>query len=599
MRTGDGIDMLIGTNFTRSMNGGIRIEGDEVTLYKKVTKLKTNQTTEVNTAAIEELDMDEEFYQELQETVFFSKQDSEKLKARFKPILNKLREQGYIGEEPLKHWRKNGETCRLDIINPDVTIQDKPLKHVTPALEASFQKHVDALLKLGVIRPSKSRHRTMAMMVNSGTTVDPATGKEIKGKERMVFNCRTLNDNTYKDQYSLPGINTLIQRIGTAKIYSKFDLKSGFHQVAMAEDSIEWTAFLVPKGLYEWLVMPFGLKNAPTIFQRKMDECFKGTEEFIAVYIDDILVFSKNEADHEKHLQVMLQICQKKGLVLSPTKMKIAYSEVEFLGAIIGKDKIKLQPHIIKKICDFEEEKLKTKTGLRSFLGILNYARSYIPKLISLLGPLYEKTKPHGDKRMKPSDYEIIREIKRQVETLPDLEIPPEDAYIVIVVDGCMEGWGGVCKWKRRKMDPKKNEKISAYASGKFKTIRSTIDAEINACINSLEKLKIYYLDKREITLRTDCQAIISFYNKTNSNKASRVRWLKFADIITGTGVQINIEHIEGKQNTLADALSRLVNLCFAECTDQAQEVLMKSLNMIEEVLEEGVWSKKERNGLD
>ncbi|KAI3817740.1 hypothetical protein L1987_11538 [Smallanthus sonchifolius] len=355
MRTGDGIDMLIGTNFTRSMNGGIRIEGDEVTLYKKVTRLKTNQTTEVNTAAIEELDMDEEFYQELQETVFFSKQDSEKLKSR------------------------------LDIINPDVTIEDKPLKHVTPALEASFQKHVDALLKLGVIRPSKSRHRTMAMMVNSGTTVDPATGKEIKGKERMVFNYRTLNDNTYKDQYSLPGINTLIQRIGTAKIYSKFDLKSGFHQVAMAEDSIEWTTFLVPKGLYEWLVMPFGLKNAPAIFQRKMDECFKGTEEFIAVYIYDILVFSKNEADHEKHLQVMLQICKKKGLVLSPTKMKIACSEVEFLGAIIGKDRIKLQPHIIKKICDFKEEKLKTKTGLRSFIGILNYARSYIPKLSSLI----------------------------------------------------------------------------------------------------------------------------------------------------------------------------------------------------------------------
>ncbi|KAI3762449.1 hypothetical protein L1987_52879 [Smallanthus sonchifolius] len=175
MITGDYIDMLIGTNFTRSMNGGIRIEGDEVTLYKKVTRLKANQTTEVNMTAIEELDMDEEFYQELQETVFFSKQDSEKLKARFKPILKELREQGYIGEEPLKHWRKNGETCRLDIINPDVTIQDKPLKHVTPALEASFQKHVDALLKLGVIRPSKSKHRTMAMMVNSGTTVDPAT----------------------------------------------------------------------------------------------------------------------------------------------------------------------------------------------------------------------------------------------------------------------------------------------------------------------------------------------------------------------------------------------------------------------------------------
>ena len=86
--------------------------------------------------------------------MFFSKEDAEKLKERFKPILARLKEQGYIGEEPLKYWAKNSEPSKLDIINPDITIQDKPLKHVTPAMEASFKKHIDALLKLGVIRPS-------------------------------------------------------------------------------------------------------------------------------------------------------------------------------------------------------------------------------------------------------------------------------------------------------------------------------------------------------------------------------------------------------------------------------------------------------------
>ncbi|GJT90666.1 hypothetical protein Tco_1079511 [Tanacetum coccineum] len=105
-------------------------------------------------------------------------------------------------------------------------------------MEDSFRKHVDSLLKIGVIRPSKSRHRTMAMIVNSGTTIDPVMGSEVKGKERMVFNYKSLNDNTYKDQYSLPGINTIIKRIGGAKIFSKFDLKSGFHQVAVDEESI-------------------------------------------------------------------------------------------------------------------------------------------------------------------------------------------------------------------------------------------------------------------------------------------------------------------------------------------------------------------------
>ncbi|GKE19980.1 putative polyprotein, partial [Tanacetum coccineum] len=176
--------------------------------------------------------------------------------------------------------------------------------------------------------------------------------------------------------------------------------------------------------------------------------------------------------------------------------------------------------------------------------------------------------------------------IKEQVQNLPDLEIPSENAHIILETDGCIEGWGGIVKWKKSKEDPRSLERICAYASGKFSTTQSTINAEINACINTLEKLKIYYLDKQEVTLRTDCQAIISFYNKTNSNKSSRVRWIKFADAVTGTGVKINIEHIEGKHNTLADSLSRLVNLCFAECTGEMKELAAAALYSVEEVLQ-------------
>ena len=96
--------------------------------------------------------------------------------------------------------------------------------------------------------------------------------------------------------------------------------------------------------------------------------------------------------------------------------------------------------------------------------------------------------------------------------------------------------------------------------------LKSTIDAEIHACMETMKSLKIHYLDKREITLRTDCQAIISFYNKSSNNKPSRVRWLNFVDFITGTGVEIKFEHIDGKLNVLADSLSRLTNFCFAGC---------------------------------
>ncbi|ACV74337.1 putative polyprotein [Pelargonium vein banding virus] len=560
MDSKDEIQMLLGCNFLRSMAGGVRLEGTTITFYKQITTINTTLAVESAKKAIPELDLDAEMLAEIQELVYYqSPARNPRFESRFEGLIGRLRNLGFIGENPVKHWARNQVKCRLEIINPDLTIQDKPLKHVTPQMEAQFKRHTDALLQLGVIRPSKSRHRTMAIMVQSGTTVDPATGKETRGKERMVYNYRSLNDNTHKDQYSLPGINTILKKIGTSKVYSKFDLKSGFHQVAMDEESIPWTAFCVPGGLYEWLVMPFGLKNAPSVFQRKMDDCFKGTEAFIAVYIDDILVFSKNEEEHQKHLQKFLEIVEKEGLVLSPTKMKIAVPEVEFLGAIIGNSTIKLQPHIIRKIADIPEEQLKEKKGLRGWLGILNYARTYIPNLSTLLGPLYQKTSPHGDKRLKAQDYALIRQIKALVQNLPDLKIPPADSYIVLETDGCMEGWGGVCKWKPNKHSPKSQEKVAAYASGKFPVVKSTIDAEIHACMGTLSALKIHYLDRKEITLRTDCQAIVSFHNKMAQNKPSRVRWISFTDFITGLGIKVNIEHIDGKDNVLADTLSRLI----------------------------------------
>ncbi|KAG6524081.1 hypothetical protein ZIOFF_013971 [Zingiber officinale] len=196
--------------------------------------------------------------------------------------------------------------------------------------------------------------------------------------------------------------------------------------------------------------------------------------------------------------------------------------------------------------------------GLRSFLGILNYASSHIPNISKLLRPLYSKTSPHGDRRFKASDWAIIKEVKTLVQTLPDLELPPENAYIIIEIDGSIEGWGGVCKWKQTKFDPNKTEKICAYVSGKFSVIKSTIDAEIYACMEALSAMKIHYLDKKEITLRTYCHAIIKFFNKSVNNKPSRVRWITFTDYITGTGVDIKFEHIECVNNELADALSRL-----------------------------------------
>nr|QIM56922.1 ORF3 polyprotein [Cacao swollen shoot virus] len=556
MKIGREIQFIIGCNFIRSMQGGIRIEGNSLTFYKFLTTVETQTVA----AMIEEEPMEEaDYLAYLDEPTV--KGPILSISAKLQPIIQQLKEQGFIGEDPLKHWQKNRVLCYLDIKNPDLTIQDKPLADLSPAQKENYKRHIDALLKIGVIRPSTSRHRTNAFIVHSGTIVDPVSGKETKGKERMVFNYKRLNDLTHKDQYSLPGIQSIIAKVSRAKIFSKFDLKAGFHQVAMHPESIPWTAFWVPQGLYEWLVMPFGLKNAPAIFQRKMDNCFKGTEGFIAVYIDDILVFSENEAQHEQHLGQMLEICKKHGLVLSPTKMKIGQKRIEFLGAIIDQGQVSLQENILKKICNVDIDSLTEKKKLRSWLGLLNYARPYMKDMGKLLGPLYAKVSPNGEKHFNKADRDLIKQILNLIRNLPPLDLPPAGAHIVIESDGCMSGWGGVCKWKPAKSDPKRTERICSHASGSFHPIKSTIDAEIHAVMNSLHKFRLYYISKETVTVRTDCQAIISFFNKSNQNKPSRIRWVNFCDYITGTGVEVEFEHIKGEDNLLADQLSRLVNL--------------------------------------
>lgn len=206
-----------------------------------------------------------------------------------------------------------------------------------------------------------------------------------------------------------------------------------------------------------------------------------------------------------------------------------------------------------------------------------------------------QKTSPHGDKRMKESDWKLVKQIKEQVQNLPDLDIAPEDCHIILETDGCMEGWGGVCKWKPKKKDPRSMEKVCAYASGKFPVLKSTIDAEIHACMETVESLKIHYLDKKEITLRTGCQAIISFYNKTSNNKPSRVRWIGFTDYITGSGVKIEFEHIDGKNNVLADYLSRLTMFICADNTEECRMNQVTKQNLI--ILEEAIQEVQDTNG--
>ena len=170
------------------------------------------------------------------------------------------------------------------------------------------------MLNLKVVIPSKSRYRSSTFIVRKHSELK-------RGKTGIVYNYKRLNDNTYKDSYKLPNKDELINKIQQSKYFSKFDCKSGFWQIRLAEESIGCTAFTCPEGHFEWLVMPFGLKNAPSIFQRKIDQIFKKYDNFCIVYVDDILVHNKNRNEHMKHLEIVLQEFINNGIVSSKNKL--------------------------------------------------------------------------------------------------------------------------------------------------------------------------------------------------------------------------------------------------------------------------------------
>ena len=185
--------------------------------------------------------------------------------------------------------------------------------------------------------------------------------------------------------------------------------------------------------------MPFGLKNAPSIFQRKMDNIIRDNDLFVAVYIDDILVFSKNKNKHIEHLQIVSKKFEEHGIIISKSKMQLFQQTIEFLEVIIGNGKILLQQHISKKILIFPD-KIEERKKLQKFLGLLNYARSFIKNLSRIAGPLFSKVGNRGQKYFNQEDIKLVKTLKELVTKLPPLELPLINDYLIIETDGCSLG---------------------------------------------------------------------------------------------------------------------------------------------------------------
>jgi hypothetical protein len=235
---------------------------------------------------------------------------------------------------------------------------------------------LQGLLDKGYIRPSISPWGCSALFV------------EKKDKElRLCVDYRPLNVVTIKNKYPLPRIDILFDQLAGAQVFSKIDLHSGYHQIKICVEDIPKTAFTTRYGLFEYLVMLFGLMNAPTHFMYLMNYVFMPElDKFVVVFIDDILIYSRSMEEHEEYLRIVLQRLQDHQLYAKFSKCEFWIKEVPFLGHMVSPKGIAVDPGKVKEVLEWKPP--TTVPEVRSFLGLAGYYRRFIPNFSKITKPI-------------------------------------------------------------------------------------------------------------------------------------------------------------------------------------------------------------------
>jgi hypothetical protein len=230
---------------------------------------------------------------------------------------------------------------KIELI-PGSVPQSRPTYRMSPTETDELKKQLDQLSASGFIQPSKSPFGAPVLFV-----------KKKDGTMRMCIDYRALNSITIKNSYPLPRIDELFDRLQGAKVFSKIDLRSGYHQIRIAKEDVPKTAFRTRYGHFEFLVLPFGLTNAPATFMHLMHQVFRPLlDKFVLVFLDDILIYSKNLQEHEQHVREVLNLLRQNKLYAKESKCELFKARVEFLGHMVDStgvhmmdDKSKLLPH--------------------------------------------------------------------------------------------------------------------------------------------------------------------------------------------------------------------------------------------------------------
>ena len=307
----------------------------------------------------------------------------------------------------------------IDLIPGTEPISIPPYR-MSPAELRELKAQLEELLSKGFIQPSISPWGAPVLFV-----------KKKDGSLRLCIDYRQLNRVTIRNQYPLPRIDELFDQLQGSRVYSKIDLRSGYHQLRVQESDVPKTTFKTRYGHYEFLVMPFGLTNDPAAFMDLMNRVFQPyLDRFVIVFIDDILVYSGSSEEHSEHLRIVLQTLRERQLYAKLSKCQFWLDKVAFLGHVISAEGISVDPQKIEAIVNW---KLPTNVSeLRSFLGLAGYYRKFVERFSKITTPLTNLLKK--DQKFEWSDtcQHSFNELRQRLTTAPVLALPSKkDGYVV------------------------------------------------------------------------------------------------------------------------------------------------------------------------
>jgi transposase InsO family protein len=400
-----------------------------------------------------------------------------------------------------------------------------------------MQEELERLKSNGIIRSSDSPYASPVILVPKSN-----------GTWRMCTDYRAINENTALISWPLPIIDEIIAETGGCEVFSTMDLLKGFWQQPLTEDTKRYSAFVTPFGTFEYNVNPFGWKNSPKYFQKMMDEVLAPHRAYCRWYIDDIVVFSKDEQSHERHLKKVLSALNEAELKVNLEKSTLFKNSVVFLGRTIdGKTKSTKEASVEKVRNIVAPTNLKQ---LQRFLGLCGHFRSFIKDYSKITRPLAKLTLKDEKFEWTKDHQAIFEDLKTRITVNPVLVLPDFSKPFILTTDASDLGTGSVLT---QRSEGKKEHVVGyqSYTFNKAERNYSTSEKEMLAVLKAVHYFRSY-LDGRKFTLFTDHSALKELL-KTKEPKGRVARW-----ILKLSEMDFVVEHKPGRSISHADAMSRL-----------------------------------------